>query len=267
MSTAARLQPPLALTLVRNQPGRRPRWTAQQDALLRAAYSQQTAADIAAQLGRSVHGVRWRARTLGLATGHCRLSRQERAEAEIKRLRAEIDRLRRGALDAAHAPAADARRLATLFAYRLSVIDADDGGHRAGRAGRQVAGRGWQGGGAGAGCGQDGTGGRTMLTRDDLIEIGTRYHREDWDGFEPTLAVFDIGRLMGHISGQAERIAALEAAARDALEGVTTIQEETSITPECEVCSLCGWGINHHDPMCSHAALAALLEDAHVGGS
>ena len=29
MSTAARLQPPLALTLVRNQPGRRPRWTAQ----------------------------------------------------------------------------------------------------------------------------------------------------------------------------------------------------------------------------------------------
>ena len=181
---------------------------------------------LAAQLGRSVHGVRWR------PPRHCHLSRQERAEAEIKRLRAEIDRLQDGCCP--HAPAADARRLATLFAYRLSVIDAETAAAGAVVAQVEVG----KAAALGLDVGQDGAGGRTMLTRDDLIEIGTRYHREDWDGFEPTLAVFDI--VMGHISGQAERIAALEAAARDALEGVTTIQEETSITPECEVCSLCG---------------------------
>jgi hypothetical protein len=108
----------------RLQPGRRPHWNATDDAALRAAYGQHTAADLAAQLGRSVHGVRWRARTLGLATGHHRLAGQTRAQHEIKRLRAENDHLRHGAVDAAHAPTADARRLATLFAYRLSVIDA-----------------------------------------------------------------------------------------------------------------------------------------------
>jgi hypothetical protein len=54
---------------------------------------------------------------------------------------------------------------------------------------------------------------------------------------------------------------ALRAAAQDALDGIATTQEETSITPECEVCSLCGWGITHHNPACSHAALAALLSE------
>jgi hypothetical protein len=107
----------------RRQPGRRPHWNATDDAALRAAYGQHTAADLAEQLGRSVHGVRWRARTLGLATGQ-HPSHQARTQQEITRLRAENDHLKHGALDAAQAPTADARRLATLFAYRLSVIDA-----------------------------------------------------------------------------------------------------------------------------------------------
>jgi hypothetical protein len=118
MSTAPRLQPAPTLTLVpRRRP--RPRWTAADDEIMRSTYGQHTAATLAARLGRSVDGVRWRARTLGLATGHYRTPQEE-----IAHLRAEIAHLKRGALDAAHAPTADARRLATLFAYRLSVIDA-----------------------------------------------------------------------------------------------------------------------------------------------
>jgi hypothetical protein len=120
MSTAQRFQPAPALTLL---PVYRPRWTAADDAQLRAAYGQHTAADLAAKLGRSVHGVRWRARTLGLATGQ-HPSHQARTQQELTRLRAEVDHLRHGALDAAHAPTADARRLAVLMAYRLLVIDA-----------------------------------------------------------------------------------------------------------------------------------------------
>jgi hypothetical protein len=109
-----------ALTLLK---ARRPHWSAADDQVIRAGYGRRTAADLAAQLGRSIHGVRWRARTLGLATGQ-HPSHQARTQAEVERLRAELDHLRHGALDAAHAPTADARRLATLFAYRLSVIDA-----------------------------------------------------------------------------------------------------------------------------------------------
>jgi hypothetical protein len=123
MSTAQRLQPAPSLTLL-TRPPYRPRWTKADDAALRAAYGQHTAADLAAKLGRSVHGVRWRARTLGLATGQ-HPSHQARTQAEVTRLRAEVDHLRHGALDAAHAPTADARRLATLMAFRLNVIDAE----------------------------------------------------------------------------------------------------------------------------------------------
>ena len=113
-------QPAPALTLLPRPP--KPRWTASDDALLVAAYGQHTAADLAATLGRSVHGVRWRARTLGLATGQ-HPSHQARTQAEVARLRAENDHLKHGALDAAHAPTADARRLAVMLAYRLQVID------------------------------------------------------------------------------------------------------------------------------------------------
>jgi hypothetical protein len=116
MSTATRLHPAPPLTLV---PRRRPRWSAADDEIMRTTYGQHTAATLAARLGRSVDGVRWRARTLGLATGHYSTPQEE-----IASLRAEIAHLKRGAIDAAHAPTVDARRLATLFAYRLSVIDA-----------------------------------------------------------------------------------------------------------------------------------------------
>jgi hypothetical protein len=112
MSTAPRLQPAPALTLVpRRHP--RPRWTAADDEIMRSTYGTHTAATLAARLGRSVDGVRWRARTLGLATGHYSTPQEE-----IAHLRAEIAHLKRGALDAAHAPTVDARRLATLFACR-----------------------------------------------------------------------------------------------------------------------------------------------------
>jgi transposase-like protein len=123
MSIATRHQPAPTLTLVPRPPSPRPRWTKADDALLIAAYGQHTAADLAAKLGRSVHGVRWRARTLGLATGQ-HPSHQARTQQEITRLRAENDHLKHGALDAAHAPMADARRLAVLMAYRLNVVDA-----------------------------------------------------------------------------------------------------------------------------------------------
>jgi hypothetical protein len=107
----------------RNQPGKRPRWNANDDQIMRATYGTHTAATLAARLGRSVDGVRWRARTLGLATGQ-HPSHQARTQAEVTRLRAENDHLKHGALDAAHAPTADARRLAVLMAFRLSVLDA-----------------------------------------------------------------------------------------------------------------------------------------------
>jgi hypothetical protein len=123
LHNAQRLQPAPTLTLL-TPPAYRPRWTAKDDAALIAAYGKHTAADLAATLGRSVHGVRWRARTLGLATGQ-HPSHQARTQAEVARLRAENDHLKHGALDAAHAPTADARRLAVLMAYRLQVIDAD----------------------------------------------------------------------------------------------------------------------------------------------
>jgi hypothetical protein len=116
------LQPAPALTLL--PPCRRPRWTKADDQALIAAYGQHTAADLAATLGRSVHGVRWRARTLGLATGQ-HPSHQSLREQEITRLRAENDHLKHGGRDAAHAPTADARRLAVMLAYRLQVIDAE----------------------------------------------------------------------------------------------------------------------------------------------
>ena len=100
----------------------RPRWTAEQDAVIMATYGQQTAADLAAQLGRTVNGIRWRARNLGLATGQ-HPSHQSLREQEITRLRAENSYLKRAAPDAAHAPTDDARRLAVLMAYRLSLLD------------------------------------------------------------------------------------------------------------------------------------------------
>jgi hypothetical protein len=126
-----------------------------------------------------------------------------------------------------------------------------------------------------------------MLTRDDLIEIGERYHREDWTGFEPTMAVFDIGRLMGHSSVQAERIAALEAelkASRGwwerlrvteariaALEAAARAVVDAVWSPSTNVylagsliCRICMSPDGRHSPSCPVSTLAVLLEEGHA---
>lgn len=150
MSTAERLQPGPALRLLRRP---RPRWPARDDALLRAHYGHTTTAELAAQLGRTIHGVRWRARLLGLAKEIPVASHQARMQAEIARLRAEIDQLRLAAsagVDATAMPRGlggaeganvtagsngyatampraahdESRWLAALMAYRLQVCDA-----------------------------------------------------------------------------------------------------------------------------------------------
>jgi hypothetical protein len=111
-----------ALDLART--GTHARWTAADDRLLRDRYGRDTQADLAARLGRTVPSVGYRAATLGLTRAMVTPGRRARDTQEIARLRAENDHLKHGALDAAHAPAADARRLAVLIAYRLNVIDA-----------------------------------------------------------------------------------------------------------------------------------------------
>ena len=97
-----------------------------------------------------------------------------------------------------------------------------------------------------------------MLTPDDLRAIADRYHRTDWSGFDPTVAVFDIGRLMGHITLQAECIAALDAAAR----AVVAQETVTYASGDLRSCSRCGdrrWEDGHADD-CAFGALAALLD-------
>jgi hypothetical protein len=106
------------------RPGHNIAWTADEDTLLREMYGAVPFAEMAARFGRSHDSVTHRVSTLGLTREVAVAAREARAEQEIAQLRAENDHLRHGALDAAHAPTADARRLATLFAYRLSVIDA-----------------------------------------------------------------------------------------------------------------------------------------------
>jgi biotin operon repressor len=98
-------------------PTRHGAWTDDDDTLLRDLYGAVSLADLAARLGRSRSSIGNRLKRLGLTRETAVTGRQARDQAEITRLRA-------GALDAAHAPAADARRLAVLIAYRLNVIDA-----------------------------------------------------------------------------------------------------------------------------------------------
>jgi hypothetical protein len=113
-----------ARMLERSRTGLHKRWTAADDRLLREEYGHVTQAELAARLGRTVPSVGYRLATLGLTRTTIGTGRRARDTQEITRLRTEIDHLKRGALDAAHAPTADARRLAVLMAYRLLVIDA-----------------------------------------------------------------------------------------------------------------------------------------------
>jgi hypothetical protein len=99
-------------------------WTADDDAQVRELYGAVPLLELAARLGRTHDSLSNRLVTLGLTREVAVAGRQARDQAEINRLRAEIDHLKHGALDAAHAPTADARRLATLMAFRLNVIDA-----------------------------------------------------------------------------------------------------------------------------------------------
>lgn len=101
-------------------------WTAAADARLRAGYGSTPTSELAAALGTTVEAVWARAKALGLKRQAAIAGRQASAQAEIARLRAENDHLKHGALDAAHAPTADARRLAVLMAYRMQVIDATE---------------------------------------------------------------------------------------------------------------------------------------------
>jgi hypothetical protein len=106
------------------RPGRNVPWTADDDAQVRELYGAVPLLELAARLGRTHDSLSNRLVTLGLTREVAVAGRQARDQAEINRLRAEIDHLKHGALDAAHAPTADARRLATLMAFRLNVIDA-----------------------------------------------------------------------------------------------------------------------------------------------
>jgi hypothetical protein len=105
------------------QPGHNIPWTADEDRQLRELYGAMPLVELAARIGRTHDSVSNRLHTVGLTRETAVASRQANDQAEIARLRAENDHLKHGALDAAHAPTADARRLATLMAYRLGVID------------------------------------------------------------------------------------------------------------------------------------------------
>jgi len=113
-----------ARTLQLVQSGRNIPWTADEDRLVRELYGTLSRAELSARLGRTPHSVGNRLVTLGLTREGAVSQRQDRHQQEIAQLRAENDHLKHGALDAAHAPTADARRLAVLMAYRLLVIDA-----------------------------------------------------------------------------------------------------------------------------------------------
>ena len=108
--------------------GRHAHWSADDDRLLRELYGTISVPALALRMGRSYHSVANHAQRLGITRAGAETQRRD----EIAQLRAENDHLRHasaalstsGAVDAAHAPAADARRLAVLIAYRLNVIDA-----------------------------------------------------------------------------------------------------------------------------------------------
>lgn len=101
-------------------------WTADDDQQLREWYGAMPFPEIAARLGRSHDSISNRVHTLGLTRETAVAERHARAQDEIAQLRAENDHLRHGALDAAHAPTADARRLAVLLAVHMKAIDADE---------------------------------------------------------------------------------------------------------------------------------------------
>jgi hypothetical protein len=107
------------------RPGQNIPWTADEDTLLREMYGAVPFAEMAARFGRSHDSVTHRVSTLGLTREVAVAAREARAEQEIAQLRAENQRLREAAPDAAHAPSADGRRMAVVLAYRLSVIDAE----------------------------------------------------------------------------------------------------------------------------------------------
>lgn len=113
-----------AQTLHLTQPGQRRPWTPDEDGQVRALYGRIRQADLAERLGRTVPSLVGRATILRVTQPVGPLGQHVRDQQEIAQLRAEIDHLKHGALDAAHAPAADARRLAVLIAYRLNIIDA-----------------------------------------------------------------------------------------------------------------------------------------------
>lgn len=101
-------------------------WTAADDQQLREWYGAMPFPEIAGRLGRTHDSITNRVATLGLTREVAVAARQARDQAEIARLRAENDHLKHGALDAAHAPAADARRLAVLLALHMKAIDAEE---------------------------------------------------------------------------------------------------------------------------------------------
>jgi hypothetical protein len=91
-----------------------------------------------------------------------------------------------------------------------------------------------------------------MLTRDDLVQIEYRYRRADWELFQPETAVFDIGRLMGHIAG-------LEAAARAVVDAVWSPRTNVFLARSL-ICRICMAPDGRHSPSCPVRTLTALLD-------
>jgi hypothetical protein len=100
-------------------------WRPDEDRLLRELYGAVTPAALAKHLGRTESSIVNRVHTLGLTRETTVANRYQRDQDTITQLRGEVQRLRdRPPLEPAYAPGDDARRLATLIAWRLSVVSA-----------------------------------------------------------------------------------------------------------------------------------------------
>jgi hypothetical protein len=98
-------------------------WTPDDDHVLRELHGVMPMHALASHMGRTRASLKMRVRKLGLAQETSIATRYARDQDEIARLRGEVQRLRdRPPPDAAHAPSDDARRLAVLVGYRMSVI-------------------------------------------------------------------------------------------------------------------------------------------------